>query len=109
LFVGGFVKSQSINQTVGSSKKTRQPEAFSSQESRSYQVDISLAEGFAPTILIAEDDDDTRSMMRRLLELKGYRILEAKDGNQVAGIVLREEVGLILLDLGLPKLNGLRS
>ena len=62
-----------------------------------------------PIILIAEDDDDTRTMMRRLLEMKGYRILEAKDGQQVVDITLRERVGLILMDLGLPNLDGLKT
>ena len=45
-------------------------------------------------------------MMRRLLEIKGYRVLEATDGEQVLDTTRREHVGLILLDLGLPKLDG---
>jgi CheY-like chemotaxis protein len=60
-----------------------------------------------PTILIGEDDDDTRTMFRCLLEPKGYRMVEARDGEQVLDIATHENPGLVLLDLGLPRLNGL--
>jgi two-component system cell cycle response regulator DivK len=60
-----------------------------------------------PTIVVAEDDDDTRTMFRVLLESKGYRVVEAGDGEQVLKVTTRENPGLVLLDLGLPRLNGL--
>ena len=59
------------------------------------------------TILIADDSDDTREMFRTLLELKGYRVLEARDGQEAINVIVRENPGLVLLDLGLPRLNGL--
>lgn len=37
-----------------------------------------------PTILIAEDSDDLRSLLRQLLEANGYRVLEAADGRMAA-------------------------
>ena len=60
-----------------------------------------------PTILIADDDDDTRLMFRTLLGAKGYRVVEASDGEEVVEVTLRENPGLVLLDLGLPLMNGL--
>src|SRR5207249_3424877 len=60
-----------------------------------------------PTILIADDDDDTRLMFRTLLGTKGYRVVEASNGEQVIEVTLRENPGLVLLDLGLPLMNGL--
>ena len=36
-----------------------------------------------PTVLIADDDDDTRVMFRTLLGTKGYRVVEASDGEEV--------------------------
>ena len=70
---------------------------------------ISLTGGFikTPTILIADDNDDTRQMFQVLLMAKGYRVLEASDGEQAVEIVQHESPGLVLLDLGLPRLNGL--
>ena len=60
-----------------------------------------------PSILIADDNDDTRAMFRTLLEMKGYRVLEARDGQEAIDVTVRENPGLVLLDLGLPRLNGL--
>ena len=60
-----------------------------------------------PTVLVADDDDDTRFMFRTLLGTKGYRVVEASDGEEVIDITLRENPGLLLLDLGLPRMNGL--
>ncbi len=63
--------------------------------------------GGKPTILIADDNDDTRAMFRTLLGTKGYNVFEAADGEEAIEITLRENPGLLLLDLGLPRLNGL--
>ncbi len=60
-----------------------------------------------PTVLIADDDDDTRVMFRTLLGTKGYRVVEASNGVEVIDVTLRENPGLVLLDLGLPLMNGL--
>src|SRR5207253_10861419 len=60
-----------------------------------------------PSVLIADDNDDTRLMFRTLLGTKGYRVFEAVDGEEAIEITIRENPGLLLLDLGLPRLNGL--
>jgi two-component system, cell cycle response regulator DivK len=60
-----------------------------------------------PNILIADDDDDTRAMLRTLLEMKGYLITEARDGQETIEKTVQESPGMVLLDLGLPVLNGL--
>ena len=59
------------------------------------------------TILIAEDHEDSRMMMRILLEEKGYRVVEANDGHETIEAALRELPLLLLLDLQLPGLGGL--
>ncbi|OLD25523.1 MAG: hypothetical protein AUJ04_07440 [Acidobacteria bacterium 13_1_40CM_3_55_6] len=46
-------------------------------------------------------------MFRTLLGTKGYRVVEASDGEEVIEVTLRENPGLVLLDLGLPLMNGL--
>jgi CheY-like chemotaxis protein len=60
-----------------------------------------------PAVLVADDNDDTRQMFRALLAGKGYRVLEASDGEEAVNVVRQENPGLVLLDLGLPRLNGL--
>ena len=60
-----------------------------------------------PTILIAEDSRDGREMLQVLLGLKGYRVLEAADGERAVEVALTSRPDLILLDLELPGLDGL--
>jgi len=58
-------------------------------------------------ILIADDNDDTRMMFSTVLRARGYRVAEASDGEKAIEVILRENPGLVLLDLELPQLNGL--
>src|SRR2546423_9029181 len=58
------------------------------------------------TILVAEDDADIRLMMRMLLGMKGYRVVEARDGQETVDVAKQEHPDLILMDLQLPRLNG---
>ena len=62
-----------------------------------------------PTILIAEDNDDLRSMLRQLLEANGYRVLEAVDGREAVSVAMTERPELVLMDLGLPGTDGLSA
>ncbi|MCA1616714.1 MAG: response regulator [Acidobacteria bacterium] len=65
--------------------------------------------GAAQTILVVEDFEDNRFMMRRLLEMSGYRVVEAVNGEQAVEAAERERPDLILMDLSLPKLDGLAA
>jgi len=60
-----------------------------------------------PTILIAEDCADSREMMRLLLETRGYQVVAADDGMHAVEVALSSRPDLVLLDLELPKLDGL--
>ena len=59
------------------------------------------------TILVVEDFADNRFMMRRLLEMSGYQVLEAVDGRQAVELAESKRPDLILMDLSLPQLDGL--
>ena len=59
--------------------------------------------------LVVEDFEDSRFMMRRLLEQAGYSVVEASDGEQAVKIAVQERPELILMDLSLPKLDGLAA
>jgi CheY-like chemotaxis protein len=57
--------------------------------------------------MLVEDDDDSRFMLRTLLEMKGYRVFEASDGEQALVVMEVEKPDLIMMDLQLPKQDGL--
>ena len=62
-----------------------------------------------PTVLVAEDSDDTRIMLKRAFELKGYRVFEAGDGRQALNLARRHRPSLIVIDLNMPVLDGLET
>jgi two-component system cell cycle response regulator DivK len=57
-------------------------------------------------ILIAEDDPMNREMIRRYLQLAGYEVITATNGEQAVEMAGSEMPALILMDLGLPVLSG---
>ena len=61
------------------------------------------------TILLVEDTEDNRFMMRRLLEMAGYRVVEAMNGEDAVKIAQAEAPQLILMDLSLPVIDGLAA
>jgi CheY-like chemotaxis protein len=62
-----------------------------------------------PTVLVVEDFEDNRFMMRRLLEMSGYRVVEAVNGKQAVEHAETEQPDIILMDLSLPQLDGLAA
>jgi len=59
------------------------------------------------TILLVEDFDDTRLMMKMWLSRRGYRVIEAETGEEGITAAQRELPDLILMDMMMPGLNGL--
>jgi CheY-like chemotaxis protein len=66
----------------------------------------SMAEAL-PTILVVEDFDDTRLMMRMWLARNGYRVIEAETGEEAIDVAKRELPDLIIMDMMMPGMNGL--
>jgi len=60
-----------------------------------------------PTVLVAEDSQDTRIMLKRAFEVKGYRVFEAEDGQQALEMARHYRPSLMLVDLNMPVLDGL--
>ncbi len=61
------------------------------------------------TVLIVEDTEDNRFMMRRLLEMTGYRVIEARNGEEAVKLTSQELPALVLMDLSLPVIDGLEA
>jgi len=65
-------------------------------------------EGGTETILLAEDNDDMRSLLKIVLQRHGYRVIEAVNGKDVVDKFTRNgrKVDLLLLDVMMPERNG---
>ena len=60
-----------------------------------------------PTVLVVEDDDETRAALTRELTTRGYRVSEAADGHTAMLRWESQRPDVVLLDLGLPDIDGL--
>lgn len=60
-------------------------------------------------ILVCDDDKEIVEAIEIYLTQEGYRILKAYDGTEALEMLEREEVHLLLLDVMMPKLDGIRA
>ena len=58
------------------------------------------------TILVVEDDPDTRQMLAELLGFEGYSVVEAETGADALRKIVQQRVDAVLLDLRLPDIDG---
>ena len=61
-----------------------------------------------PTVLVVDDDRNTRETLKRGLSREGYEILTAEDGSKAVPILQEREVDLIITDYKMPGMDGLR-
>ena len=59
------------------------------------------------TVLVVEDDETVRKSLKKVLEKDGYRVLLAADGTQLSLVLDDSPIELIILDVGLPWINGI--
>jgi len=62
--------------------------------------------GTVQRILVVEDHDDTRAMLKMILELESFAVLEALDGKEAYDCAIKECPDLILMDLNPPHVDG---
>ncbi len=58
------------------------------------------------TVLVVEDDPDIQRLVRLLLERAGYAVRGASDGHEALRVLFSQRPDLVLLDIGLPGLDG---
>lgn len=59
------------------------------------------------TILVVDDEERIRESLREILSDEGYRVIEASDGAKALDLVDRERPGLVLLDIWMPRVDGI--
>ena len=58
------------------------------------------------TILIVDDDPELSDGLRILLERQGYRVLQARDGQQAKSLIYQQRPDLVILDMMMPRMGG---
>ena len=61
------------------------------------------------TILVVDDFDDTRLLLRTFLEKRGFRVVEAENGVDAVAQAESESPDLIIMDMQMPQLDGLSA
>lgn len=61
------------------------------------------------TVMVVEDSADVRLMMKILLEMEGYQVIEAADGLSAVELAVTKRPALIMMDLNLPLMDGLAA
>lgn len=61
-----------------------------------------------PRILIVDDEEKIRDIIKEYLEFEGFQYAEAENGVEALGILERESFDLVLLDLMMPKIDGIK-
>ena len=57
-------------------------------------------------ILIADDEENIRNVLREYAEFEGYSVLEANDGMEAVRVAKSNRIDLIIMDVMMPKLDG---
>ena len=58
-------------------------------------------------ILVADDEKEIRDLLEIYLLNEGYKVIKAKDGQEALDIIDNEEIDLLVLDIMMPKVNGI--
>jgi two-component system, OmpR family, response regulator RpaB len=59
-----------------------------------------------PTVMIADDYDDVRLILKGWFEHQDYRVVEARSGKEAVELATREHPSLIIMDLAMPEIDG---
>jgi CheY-like chemotaxis protein len=60
-------------------------------------------------VLVVDDDDGVRQVLRLMLESGGYRVLEAADGRKALELVRGENIDVVMTDLVMPEQEGFET
>ena len=59
-----------------------------------------------PCIMVVDDEQTIRTLLKRILESEGYEVILAADGNSALTMLEKREPDLVILDINMPGLNG---
>ena len=62
-----------------------------------------------PVIIVVEDNERNRKLLRTVLEFRGYEVVECDDGEPSLELARRHKPILVLMDIALPKMDGITA
>jgi signal transduction histidine kinase/ActR/RegA family two-component response regulator len=65
-----------------------------------------LKSGSPTSVMIVEDNDDARDMLRQVLTMQGHDVCDAKDGASAIALALQVQPDVAIIDIGLPDIDG---
>jgi len=68
-----------------------------------------MSQDVSHKVLVVDDNDDIREMLAVLLDMQGYKVVVAADGEEAVAVASREEPDVILMDVMMPRLDGLEA
>ena len=60
-------------------------------------------------ILLVEDSDESRAVLRAMIERLGHQVVEAQNGKEAVKLAVDHQPGLVLMDLSMPEVDGLQT
>jgi CheY-like chemotaxis protein len=73
------------------------------------RLNMNLRLNDAPTILVVDDFEEMRLTLRHWLERRGYKVIEAANGDEAIEVARHEYPALILMDIGMPERSGISA
>jgi CheY-like chemotaxis protein len=71
------------------------------------EVSAGLAAARRHQVLVVDDDPDVRTMLRTQLEIDGYQVMEAPDGNRAWKMIQQYHPAVVIADVHMPHRSGL--
>lgn len=62
--------------------------------------------GNKPSVIIVDDEDEVRNLLKEAFELNGYKVFMAANGLKLIAMLRVEEIDVVLLDINMPWLSG---
>jgi signal transduction histidine kinase/PAS domain-containing protein/ActR/RegA family two-component response regulator len=104
---GGTITAYSDGRGKGSEFVVRLPATHEAGDNGTHARPSDMAGAVAPSrILIVDDNEDGANSLAAILSLSGHATYTAHDGEQAVEMAARHRPDVVLLDIGLPKLNG---
>jgi signal transduction histidine kinase/CheY-like chemotaxis protein len=103
---GGSVHVASDGMGKGTTVSVHLPRVRADQSAADAEQEQAAPVTATGTILLVEDNEDSRDMMSSLLRLKGFRVLEAANGASGIRLAREEQPTIAIIDIGLPDMDG---